>query len=182
MTRTVRDDAPMDTPDPLPLDTWIPQTGAGVWRRNARQASDRNILEGFSASALANGGALNITRADRANTAAPSRSCGAVPLLDLAALRKAHRSRNYRRGSSRESSPYGHHFAVATLSRRPTPVGELLRRCSISSVSVCYGGTCLARTGATKWQSLVRRKREGHICGVAQRAEPSPAFVTGLPP
>jgi hypothetical protein len=170
----------MDTPDPSPLGTWTRQTGAGVWQLTACQVSDRNIPEGFSASALVNHGALTIARADKANTTAPSPSCRAAPLFSLAALQKVHRQPTRVILWTR---PSGHYFAVSTLSCRPTPVGELLPRCSISSMSVCYAGTCFARIGATKkWQAIVRKKREGHICGVAKLAEPSSASVTGLAP
>jgi hypothetical protein len=118
----------MDTPGPSPLATWIQQSGAGVWQRSARQESNRNILEGFSASALANNGALNIARADKANTAARSRPCCAAPLLGLPALRSAHTSRSYRRGSSQASS----HTVIILPSQR-------CRAAALLSTSCCAG-------------------------------------------
>jgi hypothetical protein len=161
MTRTVREDAPMDMDTSNPSALHDQDTAVRFWRwqRAAGQKDNRGIRANFDSSALANADGENIVLPFAAGAAAASR------LWETGALNGPPGAKRGEFQNELMAAPLrdllGHGFAIATLSCRPTPVGELLRRCSIVRRSLCYArNLSLLRWGQTGGPLSRGRRRD----------------------
>jgi hypothetical protein len=138
----------MDTSNPSALHDQDTAIRFWRWQQAAGRKDDRSIREDFDSSALANADDENLALAGAAGAAAASRSWETVALNGLPGA-EGGEFRNELMAALLQD-PSGHGFAIATLSCRPTPVGELLRRCSIVRPSLCYArNLSLLRWGQT---------------------------------